>query len=173
VQAIDRTKHLSKQRAADLIDKREDDEIRQSVKKSNLIRQQEFKKMKKNQRRTGRLNVLFFSHLYQILFDQKNQWKVWAMHWILLFDWHQHRLLTILMTMMNPKFHFNFFVIFYNRNKRFRYLSKPKKDIQRKEKHSNCQNLIQGIYVYMNQPIRLKRKKKDIDIHSQPLEYTY
>jgi len=52
VQANDKTKRLSKQQAADLADKEEDDEVRRSVKRSNLVRQQEFKKMKKNQKRT-------------------------------------------------------------------------------------------------------------------------
>ncbi len=54
VQIKDRTKRLSKQQAADLVDKEHDNEIRRSVKRSNLTRQQEFKKMKKNQKRTGK-----------------------------------------------------------------------------------------------------------------------
>ncbi len=54
VQIKDRTKRLSKQQAADLADKEHDNEIRRSVKRSNLTRQQEFKKMKKNQKRTGK-----------------------------------------------------------------------------------------------------------------------
>ncbi len=53
VQAMDKTKRLSKQRTADLADKQQDDEIRQSIKKSNLTRQQEFKKMKNKQKKTG------------------------------------------------------------------------------------------------------------------------
>jgi hypothetical protein len=60
VQAMDRTKRLSKQRTADLADKQQDDEIRRSIKSSNLIRQQEFKKMKKNQKRTGKFYIFFF-----------------------------------------------------------------------------------------------------------------
>jgi hypothetical protein len=50
---MDKTKRLSKQRTADLADKQQDDEIRQSIKKSNLTRQQEFKKMKNKQKKTG------------------------------------------------------------------------------------------------------------------------
>lgn len=53
VQANDKTKHLSKQQAANLVDKEHDNEIRRSIKRSNLVRQQEFKKLKKNQKRTG------------------------------------------------------------------------------------------------------------------------
>jgi len=52
VQAMDKTKRLSKQRAADLADKQQDDEIRRSINKSNLTRQQEFKKIKKNEKKT-------------------------------------------------------------------------------------------------------------------------
>jgi len=52
VQVTDKTKRLSKQEAADLVDKQHDDEIRRSVKRSNLTRQQEFKKMKKKQKKT-------------------------------------------------------------------------------------------------------------------------
>jgi hypothetical protein len=59
MQAMDRTKCLSKQRAADFVDKQQDDEIRRSIQKSNLIRQQEFKKIKKNQKKTGRFNLFF------------------------------------------------------------------------------------------------------------------
>jgi len=44
VQANDKTKRLSKQQAANLADKEHDNEIRRSVKRSNLVRQQEFKK---------------------------------------------------------------------------------------------------------------------------------
>lgn len=53
VQATDKTKHLSRQRAVNLADKQQDNEIRRSVQKSNLIRQQEFKKLKKNQKKSG------------------------------------------------------------------------------------------------------------------------
>jgi hypothetical protein len=53
VQATDKTKCFSKQRIADLADKQQDDEIRRSITKSNLIRQQEFKRIKKNQKKTG------------------------------------------------------------------------------------------------------------------------
>ena len=53
VQVTDRAKRLSKQQSADLADKEHDNDIRKSVKRSNLVRQQEFKKMKKNQKRTG------------------------------------------------------------------------------------------------------------------------
>ncbi len=53
VQATDKTKRFSKQRIADLADKQQDDEIRRSITKSNLIRQQEFKRIKKNQKKTG------------------------------------------------------------------------------------------------------------------------
>ncbi|CAF3422956.1 unnamed protein product [Rotaria sp. Silwood1] len=52
VQANDKTKRLSKQQAADLVDKEHDNEVRRSIKRSNLVRQQEFKKIKKNQKRT-------------------------------------------------------------------------------------------------------------------------
>ncbi|CAF3407287.1 unnamed protein product [Rotaria sp. Silwood1] len=52
VQANDKTKRLSKQQAADLADKEHDNEVRRSIKRSNLVRQQEFKKIKKNQKRT-------------------------------------------------------------------------------------------------------------------------
>jgi len=55
VQASDKTKRLSKQQAADLVDKEHDNEIRRSVKRSNLVRQQEFKKMKKNQKKTEKI----------------------------------------------------------------------------------------------------------------------
>ena len=53
VQVKDKAKRLSKQQAADLVDQEHDNDIRKSVKRSNLVRQQEFKKMKKNQKRTG------------------------------------------------------------------------------------------------------------------------
>jgi len=53
VQVTDKTKRLSKQRVNDLADKQQDDEIRRLIKKSNLTRQQEFKKIKKNQKKTG------------------------------------------------------------------------------------------------------------------------
>jgi nuclear GTP-binding protein len=53
VQINDKSKRLSKQQAADLVDKEHDNDIRRSIKRSNLVRQQEFKKMKKNQKRTG------------------------------------------------------------------------------------------------------------------------
>ncbi|CAF4217007.1 unnamed protein product [Rotaria sp. Silwood2] len=52
VQVNDKTKRLSKQQAADLADKEHDNDIRRSIKRSNLVRQQEFKKNKKNQKRT-------------------------------------------------------------------------------------------------------------------------
>jgi hypothetical protein len=42
--------------------KEHDNEIRRSVKRSNLTRQQEFKKMKKNQKRSG--NFPFFPNYY-------------------------------------------------------------------------------------------------------------
>ena len=53
VQANDKSEQLSKKEAADLADKERDAEVRRSVKRSNLSRQQEFKKKKKNQKRTG------------------------------------------------------------------------------------------------------------------------
>ena len=53
VQANDKSKRASKQQAADLADKEQDDDVRRSIKRSNLVRQKEFKKMKKNQKRTG------------------------------------------------------------------------------------------------------------------------
>jgi len=59
VQVNDKTKRLSKQQAADVADKEHDNEIRRTVKRSNLVRQQEFKKMKKNQKRTGNEKNLF------------------------------------------------------------------------------------------------------------------
>ncbi|CAF0986868.1 unnamed protein product [Rotaria sordida] len=52
VQVNDKTKRLSKQQAADLADKEHDNEIQRSIKRSNLVRQQEFKKLKKHQKRT-------------------------------------------------------------------------------------------------------------------------
>jgi nuclear GTP-binding protein len=52
VQVTDKSKRLSKQQASDLVDKEHNNDIRRSVKRSNLVRQQEFKKMKKNQKRT-------------------------------------------------------------------------------------------------------------------------
>jgi len=64
VQIKDRTKRLSKQQAADLVDKEHDNEIRRSVKRSNLTRQQEFKKMKKNQKRTGKKT---FDSMFRII----------------------------------------------------------------------------------------------------------
>ena len=53
VQAMDRSQRLSKQRLADLADKEEDDEVQRSIIQSNLTRQQDFKKLKKNQKRSG------------------------------------------------------------------------------------------------------------------------
>ena len=70
VQANDKSKRASKQQAADLVDKEQDDDVRRSIKRSNLVRQKEFKKMKKNQKRTGehidffkfiQLKIAFFS----------------------------------------------------------------------------------------------------------------
>jgi len=58
---------LSKQRAADLADKQQDDEVRRSIKKSNLTRQQEFKKIKKNQKKTGLLIFNCFSFIYNFI----------------------------------------------------------------------------------------------------------
>jgi len=55
VQANDKTKRLSKQQAADLADKEDDNEIRRSVKRSNLVRQQEFKKMKKKSKENRKI----------------------------------------------------------------------------------------------------------------------
>ncbi|CAF1240035.1 unnamed protein product [Adineta steineri] len=52
VKANDKKKHLSKKQAADLVDKEYNGDIRKSIKRSNLTRQQEFKKMKKNKKRT-------------------------------------------------------------------------------------------------------------------------
>ncbi|CAF2723590.1 unnamed protein product [Rotaria sp. Silwood2] len=51
VQAMDKTKRLLKKQAIDSADKLHDDEIRRSIHRSNLTRQQEFKKIKKNQRK--------------------------------------------------------------------------------------------------------------------------
>jgi hypothetical protein len=59
VQVTDKSKRLSKQQASDLADKEHNNDIRRSVKRSNLVRQQEFKKMKKNQKRTGKKYFLF------------------------------------------------------------------------------------------------------------------
>jgi phage terminase Nu1 subunit (DNA packaging protein) len=69
---------LSKQRAADLADKQQDDEVRRSIKKSNLTRQQEFKKIKKNQKKTGLLifNCFFFYlqfYLIRKIYGKSNQ----------------------------------------------------------------------------------------------------
>lgn len=63
VQTTDKSKRLSKQQAADLAEKEEDNETRRSVKRSNLVRQQEFKKLKKNQKRTGKRTVFFSSNV--------------------------------------------------------------------------------------------------------------
>jgi hypothetical protein len=63
VQVNDRSKHLSKQQAADLADKEHNDDIRRSIKRSNLVRQQDFKKMKKNQKRTGRQTSGHFGNI--------------------------------------------------------------------------------------------------------------
>ncbi|CAF1931165.1 unnamed protein product [Rotaria magnacalcarata] len=52
VQARDKTKRLSKKQIVDLADKQYDDEIRQSIHRSNLTRQHDFKKMKKTQKRS-------------------------------------------------------------------------------------------------------------------------
>lgn len=60
VQVPDRSKRLSKQRAADIVDKQYDDDIRRSVKKSNLTRQQEFKKLKKHQKKSGTFPIFIF-----------------------------------------------------------------------------------------------------------------
>ena len=57
VQANDKTARLSKQRAVDLVDKEYDNEIRRSVKRSNLVRRKEFKNIKKNQKKTGNDNL--------------------------------------------------------------------------------------------------------------------
>ena len=53
VQISDRSKHLSAQQHADTADRQYDEEIRRTVNKSNLTRQQEFKKMKKHQKKSG------------------------------------------------------------------------------------------------------------------------
>lgn len=53
VQAMDKTKRLLKKQATDSIDKQHDDEIRRSIPRSNLNRHKEFKKMKKNQKKSG------------------------------------------------------------------------------------------------------------------------
>lgn len=53
VQTNDKSKQVSKQQAADLVDREHDIEIRRSVKQSNLARKKEFKKTKKNKKRTG------------------------------------------------------------------------------------------------------------------------
>lgn len=58
IQTEDKTKRLSKQQAADLVDKEHDTEIRRLVKRSNLVRQQEFKKNKKNKKRTGNIKLI-------------------------------------------------------------------------------------------------------------------
>lgn len=58
MEVTDKSKRLSKQQAADLADKEHDNEIRKSIKRSNLTRQQEFKKMKKNQKKAGRIGSL-------------------------------------------------------------------------------------------------------------------
>jgi hypothetical protein len=47
VQATGKTKRLSKQQAANLGNKQHDDEIQRSIQRSNLIRQQQFKKIKR------------------------------------------------------------------------------------------------------------------------------
>jgi hypothetical protein len=62
VQVTGKAKRLSKQLAADLADKHHDDEIGRSIKRSNLSRQQEFKKMKKHQKKTG--TQIIFLHFY-------------------------------------------------------------------------------------------------------------
>jgi hypothetical protein len=67
VQVTDKSKRLSKQQASDLVDKEHNNDIRRSVKRSNLVRQQEFKKMKKNQKRTGKKYFLF-SNNFELLF---------------------------------------------------------------------------------------------------------
>ncbi|CAF1131669.1 unnamed protein product [Rotaria sordida] len=51
VQTMDKTKHLLKKQAIDLADQQHDNEIRRSIYRSNLTRQQEFKKIKKNQKK--------------------------------------------------------------------------------------------------------------------------
>lgn len=49
----DKSKRLSKKQIADQADRDDNNELRRSVKRSNLVRQQEFKKLKKTQKRTG------------------------------------------------------------------------------------------------------------------------
>ena len=68
----DKTKRFSKQRAADLVDKQHNDEIRRSIKKSNLTRQQEFKKMKKHQKKSGRIVVIFFLSISTLISLEKS-----------------------------------------------------------------------------------------------------
>jgi hypothetical protein len=68
VQAMDKTKRLSKQRVANLADKQYEDQIRRSIEKSNLTRQEEFKKVKKNQKKTGSIFafICFYVFFYSI-----------------------------------------------------------------------------------------------------------
>ncbi len=66
VQINDKTKHLSKKQAANLADQEDDHEIRRSIKRSNLVRQQQFKKMKKNQKRTGNKHFLRFKRILNL-----------------------------------------------------------------------------------------------------------
>jgi len=68
VQVNDKTKRLSKQQTADLADKEHDNEIRRSVKRSNLVRHQEFKKMKKNKKRTGNIKFDFIKIIQTLVF---------------------------------------------------------------------------------------------------------
>jgi plasmid replication initiation protein len=60
VQATGKTKRLSKQQAANLGNKQHDDEIQRSIQRSNLIRQQQFKKIKKNQKKAGKIIALLY-----------------------------------------------------------------------------------------------------------------
>jgi plasmid replication initiation protein len=62
VQGTDKTKRLSKQRAANLANKQDDDEIQRSIQRSNLTRQQQFKKIKKNEKKTGK--IIAFLYFY-------------------------------------------------------------------------------------------------------------
>lgn len=70
VQIADQSKRLSKRQHADKVDRQYDEEIRREIKKSNLTRQQEFKKMKKHQKKSGTLSIyLFFCFQKKLLFN--------------------------------------------------------------------------------------------------------
>ncbi|CAF0819025.1 unnamed protein product [Didymodactylos carnosus] len=62
VQVADRNnKKLSKQKAAELASKHEDDSTRRLINRSNMTRRQEFKKLKKNMKRSGNNNNILMS----------------------------------------------------------------------------------------------------------------